>query len=136
MFTAKIKEKNTDAGVIKIYVDFTDGTKTITEWCIPQNEDGFKHWVKSRLEAFNSSISLEEKLAVDATVDVTEKEVAPPVLTQAEIDRNTWLTKYAQWVRIKTTVVDTGIVPISNAKVTAMLADLKTTLKAEYIDYI
>lgn len=136
MFTAKIKEKNTDQGVIKIYVDFTDGVKTITEWCIPQNEEGFKHWVKSRLEAFNSSINLEEKLVVDATVDVTEKEVVQPVLTQAEIDRNVWLDKYYRWVRIKQTIVDTGIVPVTQPKLAAMLQNLKDTLKPEYIDFI
>ena len=117
-------------------VDFTNGTDTFTETCVPQNKEGFTFWVKSRLEAFNSSETLQTEYKVDDVVDVSDTVVTPPVLTQEEIDRNTWLEKYAKWVRIKTTVVDTGIVPISNTKIASMLQNLKDTLKAEYIDYI
>lgn len=62
--------------------------------------------------------------------------VAEPVLTQAEKDRAAWLYKHAKWVRIKTTLIDTGIIPATNPKAQAMIDDLKTTLKAEYIDFI
>lgn len=136
MYTAKINRKEDRGGVLEIFVDFTDGVKTYTDSCKPQDADGFKYWVKSRLATYNSSLALDAELNPDDEVDVSDTVVTPPVLTQEEIDRNTWLEKYAKWVRIKTTVVDTGIVPVSNAKVAAMLADLKTTLKAEYIDYI
>ena len=136
MYTAKVLRKEEDNGVVKVYVTFTDGVNTQTEWCIPQDRAGFDFWVKSRLAVFNTGEQLKAELVDDAVIDVSDPVVTPPVLTQAEIDRNTWLTKYAKWVRIKQTVVDTGIVPVSNAKVAAMLADLKDTLKAEYIDYI
>jgi hypothetical protein len=136
MFTAKINRKEPRGAAIEIFVDFTNGTDVYTESCIPQNADGFKYWVRSRLETFNSSEILDAELQPQADVDVSDTVVTPPVLTQAEIDRNTWLTKYAKWVRIKTTIVDTGIVPITNPQLVARVDDLKATLQPEYLDFI
>jgi hypothetical protein len=136
MYTAKINRKEDRGGAVEIFVDFTDGVKTYTDSCIPQDAEGFKYWVKSRLSTYNTAPVLTAELIDGADVDVSDPEVVPPVLTQAEIDRNTWLGKYFQWVRIKQTVVDTGIVPLSNTKIAALLQNLKDTLKPEYIDYI
>lgn len=136
MFTAKINRKEPRGAAIEIFVDFTNGTDTYTESCIPQNADGFKYWVKSRLETFNSGLALDVELQPQAEVDVSDTVVTPPVLTQAEIDRNTWLAKYQKWVRIKQTLVDTGIITAANPKAAAMLNELKSTLQAEYLDYI
>lgn len=136
MFTAKINRKEESNGIIKVFVDFTDGVQNFTESCIPQNRSGLDFWVKSRLETYNSSQQIKSELVDGAEIDVSDPVIVPPVLTQAEIDRSTWLEKYYKWVRIKTTVVDTGIVPISNTKIASMLQNLKDTLKAEYIDYI
>jgi hypothetical protein len=136
MYTAKVLRKEEDNGVVKVFVTFTDGVNTQTEWCIPQDRAGFDLWVKSRLAVFNTGQELQTDLVDGADIDVSDPVVVPPVLTQDEIDRNTWLTKYHRWLDVKFKLVDSGIVPVSNTKVTAMLADLKTTLKAEYIDYI
>jgi hypothetical protein len=136
MFTAKINRKEPRGAAIEIFVDFTNGTDVYTESCVPQNVEGFKYWVKSRLETFNSSEILDTELQAQDTINLTDPVVEPPVLTQAEIDRNAWLAKYAQWVRVKQTVVDTGIVPLSNAKIQALLTDLQMTIRPEYIDYI
>lgn len=136
MYTAKVLRKEEDNGVVKVFVTFTDGVNTQTEWCIPQDRAGFDFWVKSRLAVFNTGQELQTELVDGADIDVSDTVVTPPVLTQAEIDRNAWLEKYAKWIRIKTTVVDTEIVPISNAKLQTLLTDLKATLKPEYIDYI
>ena len=134
MYTAKIVNKETVPQGLKITVDFSDGTNTITEWSIPQDEDGFKYWVKSRLESLNSIITLNTGYAVNSTVDVSDP--VPPALTQAQIDEKTWFTDYARWIRIKTTLVDTGVVDINNAKVQALLSKVKTNLKPEYVDKI
>ena len=53
MWTATVKNKEEFNGAIKVTVDFSNGTKTVTETCIPQDKDGFTHWVKSRLATFN-----------------------------------------------------------------------------------
>jgi hypothetical protein len=136
MYIAKVLRKEEDNGVVKVFVTFTDGVNTQTEWVIPQDRAGFDYWVKSRLAVFNTGEQLKAELVDDAVIDVSEPVVPTPVQTQEEIDRDVWLMKYRQWVKIKTTVVDTGIVPATNTKVVAMLNDLKTTLKAEYIDLI
>lgn len=136
MFTHKFNRKeNTEQGV-RYFFDFTNGTKTYTDACVPQDENGLKFWIKSRVDKYDTEEKLDTALVPGQAVDISDPVVTPPVLTQAEIDRNTWLEKYAKWVRIKTTVVDTEIVPISNAKLQTLLTDLKTTLKPEYIDYI
>lgn len=132
MYIAKKNRREGD----KVFVDFTDGVTTREESCIPQNLDGLKYWVKSRLDFFNSLESVDITFTDGTEIDVTNPVVVPPVLTQSEIDRNTWLEKYRKWLRIKTTVVDTGIVPLTNTKVKAFIDDLKNTLKPEYIDFI
>lgn len=122
---------------LRVDVDFVYGAKVISEHCYPQDRDGFDFWLKSRLETHNSGLTIKDELVDGEEIVIpTEETPTPPVLTKDEIDRNTWLEKYYKWVRIKNTIVDTGIVPLSNPKLSAMLDDLKATLKAEYIDYI
>ena len=136
MYIAKINRKEDREGIIEVFVDFTDGVNTYTDSCIPQDADGLKYWIKSRLATYNSSLQLQSELVPGADVDVSDPVVTPPTLTQAEIDRDAWLAKYYKWLRIKTTVIDTEILPITNPTIAAMLTDLKATLRPEYIDYI
>lgn len=136
MYTAKVNRKENRGGAIEVFVDFTDGVNTYTDSCIPQDADGLRYWIKSRLAVYNTGVQLQAELIPGTDIDVSDPIVTPPVLTQAEIDRNTWLKKYTQWVRIKTTLIDTGIITAANPRATAMLNDLKATLQAEYIDYI
>jgi len=136
MYIAKKKNTEINEGIPKVYVDFTNGTNTFTEWCVPSDDVGLRFWVKSRLAVYNATPVINTTYADGAVIDVSDPVVTPPELTPAEIARNTWLTKYRTWVKIKTTVVDTGIVPITNTKIANMLADLKATLLPEYIDYI
>lgn len=136
MYTAKIQSKTIEAGVLTVHVEFTDGTTSAVEWCKPQNEEGLKHWIKSRLETFNSAPVIAATYADGVVVDVTEPVVTPPILTQAEINRNQWLKDYAKWVKVKSTLIDTGIVAESQTQVAALKAKVVTGLKAEYLDYI
>jgi hypothetical protein len=134
MFTHKIISKEFENGVLVLGVEFTDGVKVITEGVKPQDEAGFKFWLKSRLSSLNSLTEL-EKVNINEAVDVSEP--APvDTRTQDEKDRDIWITKYLKWVKIKATIIDTGIVPITNTKIANMLDDLKSTLLPEYIDYI
>ena len=136
MFTAKIIDKQKEGAALRVYVEFSDGVTTVTESCIPQDEDGFKFWVKSRLATFNGAQTIDATYATDADVDVSEPVVVPPTLTQAEIDRNEWLMNYAKWIKVKTTLVDTGIVLITQPQVAALKAKVSAGLKAEYLDFI
>lgn len=134
MFTAQINRKETSSGQIKIFVDFSDGTNTTTEWCIPQSDFDFKQWVKSRLEALNSSVTLDSAYTDGDTVDVTEPTPTQP--TQAEIDRDAWLAKYHKWVAIKNNLIDTGVLTGTESQVVSFLNDVKTGFKPAYLDYL
>lgn len=132
MFTHKIISKEFENGVLVLGVEFTDGVKVITETVKPQDEEGFKYWLKSRLASLNSLNEL-EKVTVDSIVDLTEPVNAR---TQAEIDRDAWLEKYTRWVNIKKNLIDTGILTGSEKQVTDYLADVKAGFKASYINFI
>ncbi len=136
MYTARISNKTTENGIFTIYVEFTNGTNTVTEWCRPQNEDGFKHWVKSRLEAFNASETLDTAYSANDIVDVTDPIVTPPTPTQAEIDRDAWLVDYRRWVKVKSTLIDTGILTGNEAQVTTLRNRVSTNFKPEYLNLL
>ena len=136
MYTAKITQKIQDPStrVWIVDVEFTNGIDTFIESIKPQDKLGFNHWLQSRLQSLNGLIELIEEDNLNQVIEVdTPEEV---VLTQVELDRNAWLEKYYKWVRVKTTLIDTGIITASNPKATALLNDIKSTLKAEYLDFI
>lgn len=133
MYTAKINRKDYVDGVVRVFVDFTNGTDTYTESCIPQDENGFKYWVKSRLTAFNTAPVIETNYTDGSTVDVSEPVVVPPTLTQAEIDRNEWFKDYEKWVKIKSTLIDTGILTGNEAPLVTLKGRVTTNFKAAYI---
>lgn len=139
MYTYKITRKEEQPnGVLKVYVDFLlDGTVIGSDFCFPGDKFGFESWLKGKFEAIKAGGSIKVEIPGGTELpEPTDPVVEPPVLTPEEIARNTWLEKYYKWVRIKTTVVDTGIVPLENNKITAILQDLKDTLQPGYIDYI
>ncbi|MEW3852055.1 hypothetical protein QOZ73_32975, partial [Pseudomonas aeruginosa] len=72
MYTAKIHDKSFDAGVLRVQVEFTNGTDSIFESCVPQDEGGLKYWVKGRLEQLNFATTSDAKYAVGSTVDLSE----------------------------------------------------------------
>lgn len=136
MFTAKINRKDQVGGLVRVFVDFTDGVETYTEACIPQDELGFKHWVKARLTAFNSGEEIETDFIDGSTVDVSDPVVPPPTLTAAETARDAWLVKYRKWVKVKSTLIDTGILTGNEAPVLALKNSVTNDLLPAYLDVI
>lgn len=133
MFTAKIIDKKEEGATIAITVEFTDGVDTHTEVVRPQDENGFKYFVKQRCESLTTAKALKEADNVGKTV-VVDEPVTPK--TQAEIDRDAWLVKYYRWVSIKKNLIDTGVLTGSEKQVTDYLADVKATFKPAYINFI
>lgn len=133
MYTAKIKSKEIVNGIASVTVTFSDGTTTIDETCKPQDMDGFKYWVKSRLAAFNSVPDI-QALQDGSEIDVSDPVVEPPTLTQAQIDERQWFADYAKWLRVKSNLVDTGVVPSSDTQVQALLKKVKDNFKASYLN--
>jgi hypothetical protein len=135
MFIAKVKSKEYQNGVLRITVTFTDGVTSVDEWCIAQDEDGFKFWVKSRLATFNSGPAIESKY-LDGEVVVIDDSVEPHVPTPEEIARDTWLKNYRKWIEVKTKLVDTGILTGSETKVTQLKAKVQSDFLPAYLDFI
>jgi hypothetical protein len=133
MWTATVKSKELVGGALNVTVDFTDGTRTVTESCIPQDKAGFEFWVKSRLATFNGGVAIDAEYAVDAPVVIAEPVVVPP--TQAELDYAEWFNDFNRLVRVQK-LIELGIIQASNAKVVALKNKVTTNLKAEYIDSI
>ena len=112
MWTAKLNRKEENSGATKFFVDFTNGDKTHTEWCVPQDEQGFKHWVKSRLQTFEASEALKAQLTEGDEIDLSEPEPETPELTAEEAERNTWLEQwrvYSNANRAMKELADAGI---------------------------
>jgi len=136
MFTQKFNRKeNTEQGV-RYYFDFSNGAKTYTDTCVPQDLNGLKFWIKGQLAKYNTEELLDTELVQGVAVDVSDTVVTPPVLTQAEIARNAWLEKYSKWVRIKTTMIDTGVLTGNETQVQNFLSDVKAGFKPAYINYL
>lgn len=136
MYTAKIQRKDYINGAIRVFVEFTNGTEIYTESCIPQDENGFKHWVKSRLDTLNSASIIETNYLDGSTIDISDSVPISIELTVEEIARNEWIENYRKWLKVKETLIDTGVITASNPKAAALLAKVKTDLKPEYIDFI
>ena len=136
MFTQKFNRKeNTEQGV-RYYFDFSNGAKTYTDACVRQDLNGLKFWIKGQLAKYNTEELLDTELVQGVAVDVSDTVVTPPVLTQEEIARNAWLEKYSKWVRIKTTMIDTGVLTGNETQVQNFLSDVKAGFKPAYINFI
>jgi hypothetical protein len=136
MYTATIKSKTPVNGAIKVDVEFTDGVTSVIESCIPQDENGFKFWVKSRLAVFNSATEIDSTYAVNDPVDVTDPVVTPPVPTQEEVDRDKWIANYRKWVKVKTTLVDTGVLVGDEAQLVTLKNKVTNDFLPAYLDFI
>lgn len=136
MYTAKINRKDYIDGVVRVFVDFTEGEKTYTEACIPQDENGLKFWVKSRLATYNTGPVIESVYVDGAVVDVSEPVVVPPIPTAQEIAKEEWFKNYKKWIKVKTTLIDTGVLTGNETKVLALQNKVRTDFLLAYIDSI
>ena len=139
MYTYKENRKEEQPnGTLKVYVDFhKDGNVIASDFCFPGDDFGFNSWLKGKFLAIKTGSTIKVEIPDGTELpEPTDPVVEPPELTPEEIARNIWLEKYYKWVRIKTTVVDTGIVPLENTKITGILQDLKDTIRPQYIDHI
>jgi hypothetical protein len=136
MYTAKIFDKSFDAGVLRVQVEFTNGVESIMESCVPQDEGGLKYWIKGRLAQLNFASEIDTKYAVGSTVDVAEPAAEVPVQTAEEIAQEKWLKKYNKWVKIKTTLIDTGILSGNEANLVTLKGKVQSDYLPEYLDLI
>jgi hypothetical protein len=135
MFTQKIISKEFENGVLVLGVEFTDGVKVITEAVKPQDEVGFKYWLRSRLASLNSLTDLEQ-VSINDSIDLSE----PDTRTQAEIDKALWFAKYGELERLEEIALKgflTGVkLTALNNKISTVKSYLDTNAKVEYLDFI
>lgn len=129
MYIATIQDKSFVSGILRVSVTFSNGVDSFVESCVPQDEGGLKFWIKSRLTQLNATSVIDATFPNGQVVDVSDPIVVPVVLTAAEIAEQKWLRRYNKWVKIKTTLIDTGILTGNEPKV----ANLKATVQADYI---
>ena len=135
MFTHKIISKEFENGVLVLGVEFTDGVKVITEGVKPQDEVGFKYWLRSRLASLNSLTDLEQ-VSINDSIDLSE----PDTRTQAEIDKALWFAKYGELERLEEIAAKnflTGVrITALNNKISTVKSYLDDNAKVEYLDFI
>lgn len=134
MYTAKIHNKSFDAGVLRVQVEFTDGVNSIIESCVPQDENGLKYWVRGRLNQLNFSDEADTKFPNGSTVDFTTPPIPDP--TPEEIARDKWLKKYTKWVKIKTTLIDTGVLTGNESDLVTLKGKVQSDFLPDYIDIL
>jgi hypothetical protein len=136
MYTAKIEDKSFNAGVLQINVAFTDGVTSFIETVRPQDENGLKYWVKGRLAQLNFATTSDTKYAIGADVDVSDPVVVLPTPTAEELAQAEWFSNYTKWVKIKTTLIDTGVLTGNETKVVALKTKVTNDFLPAYLDII
>ena len=132
MYTAQLTEKKLVDGKIVATVSYSDGADTLVETISFVDVETFKRAVKAKVDTLNATSSTISTLPI-GSIDTTP---ATPVLTQAEIDEKTWMSQYSKWVRIKTTLIDTGILTGNEAPLVSLLNQVKSGFKASYVNDI
>lgn len=125
-----------DKGTLKVQVEFTNGTSSFVEEITPQDENGLKYWVKGRLAQLNFSTEVEAKFPTGSTVDVSTPVVTPPTPTAEAIAQEAWLVNYRKWTKIKTTLIDTGILTGNETKLATLKAKVQSDFLPAYLDII
>lgn len=138
MWKATINRKEEVSGQQRVYVDFSNGTKTTTEWCIPQDTNGFKSWVKARITAFETAEEM-ASMADGQEIDISNE--AMPTPTPEEQAATAWLgawKKLESGQKLKQMNESLGMAmnPEDVTALEELAAFVKTNFKQEYIDLI
>lgn len=134
MYTATVISKEYDGGALKLTVQFENGEKSFTETCIPQNQEGFDYWIKSRLEVFNSGTDIDSKIEVGDLV-IPEVKVPDPIDPIA-VERQAFFSDLNHFYRVKLNMLDNGFLAEDDADVVALKDKIKRAYKAEYFNFI
>ena len=136
MYQAIVKGKALNEGRITINVKFTDGVNATIETCIPQDADAFKSWVKERLRFYNASAILDTELQENAEIDTSDPIVKQAVIPPAVLARNNWIELYSKWVKVKNTLVDTGVLTGTETTLVNLRNKVKNDFLPDYVNYI
>lgn len=133
-WTPTIKAVEKIRGQLHVVIQYTDGTITFNEDQFLSSPTTLNDIVANRVTQLSALDTYALTLTPGATISTTP--TPPTVLTQAEIDRNTWLVNYRKLVKAKTTLVDVGVITAANPTYAALLTTVQNGLLASYLDYI
>lgn len=136
MYIAKIQGKSLNEGRLWVNVEFTDGVDSIVEGISPQDENALKGWVKQKLNFLNYTKDTITSMADGATIDVTDPVIKTSVIPADVVARNEWIANYNKWVKVKTTLIDTGILTGNETPLVNLKNKVKTNFLPDYINYI
>lgn len=136
MYIATIKNKGLVDGRLRVQVEFSNGANTpILDFCDPSDENGLKYWVRGRLSQLNFSTEVDSKYP-DGTEIKTSDQVVNPTPTEEEIARAEWFKNYMKWTKIKTTLIDTGVLTGNETKLATLKAKVQSDFIPAYLDII
>ncbi len=126
MYTASLFKKELLSGKIVFTVVYTNGIDSFSEVYNFIAANGLKNFVTNRLVELN--------LTDGSVVGPIDTSITSP--TQAELDRSDWLFKYRQWVKVKATLIDTGILTGNETQVVNLKSAVQSGFKASYLNDI
>ena len=126
-------------GVKTIVITYTDGVDTATEKYDAQahtTEEWIGQRAKGKLDWLNSRDTVFAALPSTPTVPPVPQTpvVVPP--TQDELDFRAWIADYHKWIKVKTTLIDTGILTGNEVKVVELKTRVQSTFKPVYLNSI
>lgn len=133
MTKATILDKGFVQGHAEFQVEISDGVDLVKKNYIVDSIDQLKRSVLNDIKRFDACKTFIESVPVGDIEIASVVDVAP---SQAQIDEQAWFTLYRRWVQVKKDLIDTGIIPATNAKAVALLNQVKAGLKVEYVDKI
>lgn len=137
MYTAKFLTSEETAQGTRFYVEFTNGENTITEWCIPQDENGFNFWVKGRLESINTAETLKAQLQAGVEISVP-KENTQPQPSEDDIAFQTWFEnnralENAEKLQERALKHGLEVDPVLVEQINTLAQTVNSTFRPEYV---
>lgn len=133
MWNHTIKQVTKSGGRVSVAVEFTNGVETFED-TFNLNSAADMSWLKSavrgKIAQFEALYALADSLTVGSSVDTT---VTAP--TQAEIDRDKFLSDYYRWTQVKK-AIDAGILTGSETPVVNLKNSVTSQFKPAYLQYL
>ena len=126
MYTAKLKNRLIESGVIRWVVEFTNGTDVWSESFNVPKYALLENKISKRLEELNFA----DAFTIDADIPYTNS--APAEKTQAEIDANIWFKDWANFKQA-TELVNLGIVSASLPAYVSLKTKVTNNFKPVYV---
>ena len=124
MFTATITSKSFALGNMQVYVDFSNGTTTVTRIYNIYSERNLKNEIRNEIARLNELETFSEVLPVGA-YDHAEN-IVPP--TQDELDKNKWFRDFNKLQQL-TKLNELGAL---RPNAVSSLTDLRATVSADF----